>query len=30
LTQWLAADEEGRIWLAEPGGAAIGVINETN
>ena len=30
LTQWFVADEEGRIWFAEPGGAAIGVINETN
>ncbi|MGI0074032.1 MAG: hypothetical protein ACREA3_09500 [Nitrosotalea sp.] len=29
LTQFLTADSEGNVWLAEPGGAALGVVNET-
>lgn len=28
LIQWLTSDEEGNIWFAEPGGAALGVISE--
>ncbi|MDE1878830.1 MAG: hypothetical protein KGI07_10005 [Thaumarchaeota archaeon] len=28
LIQWLTSDAGGNIWFAEPGGAALGVINE--
>jgi copper transport protein len=30
FTQWLTSDAEGNIWFAEPGGAALGVVNETS
>src|SRR5215831_15561373 len=29
LTQWLVSDSKGRIWLAEPGEAALGVGSES-
>lgn len=29
LTQWLTSDSKGNVWLAEPGGSAIGVVNNT-
>jgi len=29
LTQWLTSDSKGNVWLAEPGGSALGVINNT-
>lgn len=30
LTQWLVSDSRGRIWLAEPQGAALALVNESN
>jgi copper transport protein len=28
LTQWITSDLEGDVWIAEPGGAALGVVAE--